>query len=202
MQDPIACLDCGQIFAYRALAPRETATCVRCGALLYQGRHNMVERALALTVTGVVLFGLTNVFPMLVLRSQGTEVEMHLLGASIAFWREGFPALAVLLFLSTIAFPLLELVVFLVVLLTLRMDWPRGLAIVVYRELREIRPWSMLEVLMLGVLVAVVKLGDLATLTLGVSFWTFSTLIVVFAAIRSVLDPLTVWRQLERRPGS
>jgi paraquat-inducible protein A len=202
MRDPIACLECGQLYGYRTLSAGETATCVRCGAVLYQGRRGMVERALALTATGLLLFGLTNAFPMLALRAQGSAVEMRLFDASIAFWREGFPAVAVLLFLSTIAFPLLELAALLVVLLTLRLDLPRSGAIVLYRVLREIRPWSMLEVFMLGVLVSVVKLGDLATLSLGVAFWTFCALIVTLTAIRAVLDPLTIWRRLGREPAT
>lgn len=194
----IACQECGQLHRYRPVAVGKVASCQRCGSVLYRNRANMLESVLALTLAGLLLFAISNVFPLLGLRSQGVEYELHLLGASQAFWTQGYQMVAVLLFLNTIVFPLLELLSLLWVLLTIRFRWQPRLAIVLFRWMREIKPWGMLEVFMLGMLVALVKLGDMASLIVGAAFWSFAGLVLTMAAATAMLDPFTIWRELER----
>lgn len=199
--EPIACQECGQLHRYRPVASGKTANCSRCGAVLYRSRPNMLDAVLALTLAGLTLFVLTNVFPLLGLRAQGAEQELHLLGASLAFWDQGYPILAGLIILNIIVFPLFELLTLLVVVLTIRYRWRSNMAIFLFRWMRELKPWGMLEVFMLGVLVAVVKLGDLATLIVGAAFWSFAGLILTMAAATALLDPFSVWRALEKKHG-
>ncbi|WGZ92578.1 MAG: paraquat-inducible protein A [Candidatus Thiothrix putei] len=199
--EPIACHDCGQLHRYSPLAPGKTANCTRCGAVLYRNRPDMLDSVLALTLAGLVLFVLTNVFPLLGLRAQGAEQELHLLGASLAFWDQGYPLLAGLIILNIIIFPLFELLTVLVVVLTIRYRWRSSTAIFLFRWMSEFKPWGMLEVFMLGVLVAVVKLGDLATLIVGTAFWSFAGLILTMAAATALLDPFSVWRALGKNNG-
>lgn len=99
--------------------------------------------------------------------------------------------------LNIIVFPLLELFSLLVVLLTIRFAWKPRVAIVLYRWMRELKPWGMLEVFMLGILVSVVKLGSMATLIIGPAFWSFVGLVVVMAAATATLDPFTIWQRLD-----
>ncbi len=164
--------------------------------MLYRHRPHMLESVLALTVAGLFLFLLTNLFPLLGLRAQGFDQELHLVGASIAFWKGDYHILASLIMLNTVVFPLFELVSLLVIVLTVKYTWKPGPAIFLFRWMRELKPWGMLEVFMLGILVAVVKLGDLATLIVGVSFWSFAGLIITMAAATSTLEPFFVWREL------
>ncbi len=195
----IACAECGQIHQFQPIAVGEIATCQRCSGILYRKRAHMVETSLALTLTGLILFILTNVFPLLELRAQGMLQEITLWRASAAFWGQDYHVLAVLLALNIIVFPLFELCAMLWVLLTIRLHWVPAPAIWLYRWMRELKPWGMLEIFMLGVLVAVVKLGDLATLIIGPAFWSFAFLIVSMAAATAVVDPFTVWNHLQGR---
>lgn len=198
MPETIACLECGQLHQYCKLARGEVGRCTRCSAILYRNRPHMLETVLALLVTGLVLFPLSNLFPLLGLRSQGVEMELHLFAASVELWRQGYQLLAILISLNTIIFPLIELLSLLVVLLTIRFAWMPEPAIFLFRWMRELKPWGMLEVFMLGVLVAVVKLGDMATLIVDTAFWSFAGFIVVMAAANATLEPFTVWRALRR----
>lgn len=194
----IACPECGQLHRYRPIPPGKTAVCTFCGETLYRNRPHMFDTVLALTLAGLILFCMTNLFPLLGLRAQGQEQEMHLFGASVAFWDQEYRLVAALIVLNIMVFPLFELLALLVVTLTVRNRWESSLAIFLYRWMREIKPWGMLEIFMLGVLVAVVKLGDVATLIVGTSLWSFAGLIVTMAAASSVLDPFTVWRELDK----
>ena len=194
--EQIACQECGQLHRYRAIAPGKTATCRRCDAVLYRNRPHMLDAVLALTLAGLILFVLTNLFPLLGLRAQGAEEELHLFGASLAFWDQGYRMVAGLVVLNVMVFPLFELLSILVVVFTIRYRWEPQLAIFLFRWMREFKPWGMLEVFMLGILVAVVKLGDLATLLIGTAFWSFAGLVVTMAAATAALDPFIVWREL------
>lgn len=196
--EQIACLECGQLHRYTPVAPGKTATCSRCDAVLYRNRPHMLEAVLALTVAGLILFALSNLFPLLGLRAQGAEQELHLFGASVAFWDQEYRIVAGLIVLNIIIFPLFELLSLLVVTLTIHLHWQPQMAIFLFRWMREFKPWGMLEVFMLGVLVAVVKLGDLATLIVGTAFWSFAGLVLVMAAATALLDPFVVWRELGR----
>lgn len=157
----------------------------------------MLDVTLALTLTGLILFLLTNFFPLLGLKAQGMSQELTLWKASVTFWAQGFQLLAVLLVLNLILFPLFELFTLLWVLLTIRKESTNAPARFMYRWMHKLKPWGMLEVFMLGVLVAVVKLGDLAILVIGPAFWSFAFLIICMAAATAMLDPFVVWNRLD-----
>ncbi|MFN3785312.1 MAG: paraquat-inducible protein A, partial [Thiothrix sp.] len=114
-------MDCGLLHRYRPLAAGQVAVCRRCNALLYRNRPHMVDNVLALTLAGLILFCITNFFPLLALRAQGAEQDLHLLGASLAFWQQGYWIVAGLLLVNLGVFPLLELLTLLVITLTLRL---------------------------------------------------------------------------------
>ena len=196
MQDLIACPDCGQLHHYQTLDKGKEAICQRCGTILYHTRDQNQDTVLAITVAALVLYVFSNILPLLGLRFQGNEIEMHLAGASAAFWQQGYPIIAVLIVLNIIIFPLFELSAILIVLLIIRFNWPKNLAIRIYRWMRELKPWGMLEVFMLSLLVAIVKLGDMASPILGGAFWSFIGLIILMAAANSLLDPMWVWQAL------
>ncbi len=156
----------------------------------------MSDNALALTLTGLILFALTNFFPLLALKAQGMTQELTLWKAVWAFWLQGFHVLALLLAANLILLPLFELLTLLWVLCAMRRQQNSATARFLYRWLIKLRPWGMLEVFMLGLLVALVKLGDMATLVVGPAFWSFAFLIVCMAAATAVLDPFVVWNDL------
>lgn len=196
--ETIACDECGQLHRFRTPSRREVALCSRCSGVMYRYRRNMVLTVLALVLTGLILFFLSNFFPLLGLRAQGMTQEISLLHASLTFWQQDYSLLALLILLNIIVLPLFELLSLLWILLTIRFRWQPSVAIMLFRWIREIKPWGMLEVFMLGTLVAVVKLGDLALLIIGPAFWSFSLLIVVMTTATVLLDPFFVWRELDK----
>ena len=198
--EQVTCPECGRVHHYTAIAAGNRAECSRCGSVLYRHHPHMLESALALTVAALMLFFLSNLLPILGLRAQGVELELHLFGASLAFWDQGYQFLAALIVLNVILLPLFELSALLFILLVIRYHWSPRLAIRLFYWVRELKPWGMLEVFMLGILVAVVKLGDLATLLVGTAFWSFAGLVVVMTATAAILEPLFVWQALGVEP--
>ena len=88
--DRIACGECGQVHHVKAVKAGYHALCTRCGATLYRKRSNMFETTLALAITGLILFSLTNWFPLLKLRTQGITQEITLWKACFSFWHQNF----------------------------------------------------------------------------------------------------------------
>jgi len=191
-----ACHECGTLHGVTPLPPGVTAQCRACGSPLYRQRADSARRALALTVAALVLFVVANVFPFMTFSMEGNARTATILGSAMALYDDGFWPLAIAVGMMAIGFPLLKLVLNLYTLLPITYDrsapgTKRLLALAAW-----LRTWAMTEVYLLGVIVAYVKLSDLATLTIGPGLWAFVALILCMAAADNVLDPRAVWWRL------
>ena len=187
----LACPECDLLQTDAAVPRPRKALCARCGAVLYQRHDQGLQRSLALTAAALVLFALANAFPILSLELQGERTEATLAGAVGALWSQDMQLVALLVAFTAIAMPLTELVA-LVWLLTVGRRAPHFGAMV--RLLQFANRWGMVEVFVLGALVAYVKLGHLASVQAGVALWSFAALMLVMAAIEANLDPRDLWK--------
>lgn len=178
---------------------RGKAYCARCGAVLQRYSHDSIDRSLALALTGLVLFLVSNLLPFLALNAQGRIQDSSLLSSSLILWQEGNTFLGMLVFATTFLFPLSSLLAILYLLLPLKLGRRPRFSIHVFRYLQSTEPWGMLEIFMLATLVAVVKLGDIATVIPGPAMYAFALLILVLAALSASLDPHLIWRRLDPR---
>lgn len=160
---------------------------------------NSLDRSLALTLTGIVLLIVACTMPFMALTIQGRLQAADLITGAMALLHEGFWPLAILVLLTTVVAPSLKLAATLYVLLGLRMARPPRHLPLVFRRLELLRLWSMVEVYLLGVFVAYVKLVDLASIVVGPACYALGALMLVMVAIDAVLGPEIVWREMERR---
>jgi len=189
----IACQECDALHRLRPLEGPAVARCTRCGARLYRVTGGGIDRPLALTVAALGALLLANLFPFIALELEGRVEENLVVSGALALWREGMPELAVLVLATSVIFPLLVLCGMLWLLVPLRLGRRPPAAGAVYRLLREIGPWALLGVFLLGALIGFVKLADLATVIPGVSMYAFAALIVLATAARESFDPALLW---------
>jgi paraquat-inducible protein A len=157
---------------------------------------------LALALAACIVFIIANAFPIAIIDAQGHENGSTLLGAVRLLWQQDMQLISVLVFLTTIIVPALELLVFSSLLLLLRLGHPLQTMRRLPRALRVVlhaRPWSMIEVFMLGVLVSLVKLAHLASLSLGVALWAYGALMLLLAALSATVDIRKIWAGLPLR---
>ncbi|MBK8454125.1 MAG: paraquat-inducible protein A [Thiofilum sp.] len=192
----IACPECGVVHQFQKLPPKTHAHCQRCGTTLYRYHPHWQNQSWALWLTSSVLFIISNSFPLFMMRTQGMMQELTIIRAVNAFWHSDLYLISVLLALNLLILPLLELMIVGWVLLTLTLQWQAHTALLGFRLLQEFKPWGMLEVFMLGTIVALVKLGDLASLVMEVAFVSFSLQMVVIALLNRAFEPFWVWRAL------
>lgn len=192
-----ACPDCDLLQELPSLEMGQAAYCIRCGRLLRHLRRDSLNRSLAFAVTGIFLFILANLFPFISLAALGVHQDSSLFSASWAFYSMGQPLLALIVFLTTIIFPLFSLLGIIVVLLAVKMQRANQQFIApLFRFLMSTEAWGMLEIFLLAVLVAIVKLGDLAEIIIGTSLYAFVALIAVLTLLSLSLDPEDVWQNL------
>jgi paraquat-inducible protein A len=186
----IACHDCDLLQRETALQPGGTAVCSRCNAVLYRNNPGNVERTLAITIAAAILFAISNALPIVGIESRGDHNTCTLFGAVLTLWNDHMELIAGLVFITTILFPALELAMMIVLLAT-----PRPPPLVL-RLVLAARPWAMVEVFMLGLLVSVQKLSHLATIVPDVALWSFGALMVLFSALRATFNVGDIWRAM------
>ncbi len=192
----IACHQCDLVHRIPPLPERATARCIRCSAVLVRTKPNSIDRTLALLLSGLILFSVACSFPFLGLRSGGAMQETALVSGVITLYDQGMTWLSMLVLMTCIMIPLAQMLGLLYVLAPLKFKRTAPFAGRVFRWSRSLQPWGMMEVFMLGILIALVKLGELATIIPGTALVAFSLLIFVLAAMLSVLEPHQVWEKL------
>jgi paraquat-inducible protein A len=200
----IACHECDLLQHETVLRNGGIARCRRCGAELYRNRPDGINRALCFALTALVLLAIANAFPVLGLSVSGNLVQTTLFGAVRILYRDGMWPLAALVFITTILTPLLEIYAIVYLLLPLRVRGVPRRPEVAFRVLHFARPWGMTEVLILGILVALVKLVHIATVVPGVALWAFGAAMVAIAGMAAAFDPREVWARIDasgRRAG-
>jgi len=195
----IACHECDLLQQSPALPMGGTARCPRCGAVLYRRKRNSLDRVLALTIAGLILFMVANVYPFLTFRLEARIQETTLITGIIELYHQGMWMVAGVVLLTSIVVPLLELTGMLYVLLPLKVNRCAWKMPLFFRTIRIFKPWGMMEVFMVGILVAFVKLSKMASIIPGMALYAFMMLIFVLAASAASLDPHIVWNRLEDR---
>ena len=193
----MACHECDLLQRLPDVPPGAQARCGRCGYVLARPKAESIDRTIALLVAGVFLFVIFNTFPFLAFKKEGFVQNSHLATGIIQLFRQGMTGVAILVALTTVVAPGLQLLMFLYVLLPLRVGRRAPGMFRVFRYLNVLQPWGMVEVFMLGVLVSIVKLAKMATIVPGPAVWSLLGLMFVLAAASSTLDPHEVWDRWE-----
>lgn len=120
-----------------------------------------------------------------------------LLGASYSLLQDGRPILSILVFMTTIALPLLSLFGILYLLIAARLGKYHHYNAALYRVIINVEVWGMLEVFLLAIIVAGVKLGDVAEVIPGLSLYSFVIMILVLTYLQFTLNHSDIWDKRE-----
>lgn len=197
----MACHECDLLHRIAPLAPGGKALCTRCAALLYRNVPESLDRATALYLTSLMLWAMANAFPFVSLKLSGRVEENLMFSGPLALARAGMPEIGVLVFLTSILFPLLTIAGTLYVLLPLRFGLRFPGVAPAYRMVRLLTPWSLIGVFMLGLLVSIVKLLDLADVVPGTGLYAFAGLLLVSSAAHANLDHGAIWPRVGPLPA-
>ena len=187
---PISC-DCCRLLS---AAPPGSA-CPRCAARLHPRKPNSVARTWALIVAALILYVPANAYPVMVIVTFGRGGPHTILGGVEEFLRSGFWPLALIVFLASIMVPMLKLAGLVVMLLGIHRRSAARLRdrTRLYRAVEAIGRWSMIDIFVVSVLVAVVRFGNLASIDAAVGATCFAAVVVLTILAASAFDPRLMW---------
>ena len=203
----MAYLRCDLLQRRPNLASAASVRCPRCKHELWRRREDSLNRTTALATAAAVLYLVANTVPMLGLTVVGREASTTIIGGAEHLWQDGQMTVAVLVLFTAVLAPAMQIIVMLAILLgTRRQPVPSWVDTLLHHH-GATQTWSMVEVMLLGVLVALVKIADYATVIPGTALFVLGALIVVLAAMQASFDPREVWEriqwlQAEDRPGT
>jgi len=194
-----ACPECDLLHRTGPLTKRETALCVRCGAVLKRGGHESLDVPLAFAIAALILFCLANAFPLMSMYMQGTSETVTLPGSIRSLATLGWPWLAAVLITTVELAPLAYLTGMIYVLLRVRTRRGTFWTARLFRLVQEFQSWAMVEVFLLAILVSYVRLNKMAVVVPGVSLYALALFILSVSAVPSSLQPEAVWKVLGAR---
>jgi paraquat-inducible protein A len=196
----IACPECDVLQRATALTRETVARCVRCHTVLYRPVDENLDRPLAFTLAAAILFAVANTFPIVGLELQGQSSTATLFGTARSLYDQNMTFLGALVFFTTILVPGLQLGAMAYVLVPLRLGRAPRLLPWALRMLQALRPWGMIEVFILGLLVSLVKLAGMATVVPGTGLWSFGGLLLMIASAVASFDARAIWAR--QRPAA
>ncbi|TBU71280.1 paraquat-inducible protein A [Phytopseudomonas daroniae] len=192
----VACHECDLLMRKPHISDGERVECSRCGYELYNHRHQVVRRSLALVLAALLLYVPANFLPIMHLNLLGQTTQDTVWSGVLGLYDSGMQSIAVVVFLCSMAVPLLKLLCQLLVLLSISLKLGRGYGLLLYRIYHHMREWGMLEVYLMGILVSIVKLADIAALSLGFGLLCFIALLLVQVWLEVTMSPHQIWEAL------
>jgi paraquat-inducible protein A len=181
----------------KVVAERARVRCVRCRAELYRTHSTNMDTAIAVALSALVLFVLSNVYPMVTLELNGSMRTASLMRAVWDMYLQGYAPVAGLVLLTTVLVPLFQISALLYLLISLRMNRRVAGRNELFRMLTRLRPWAMSEVFMLGALVAMVKLSAMADVVPGIALFSYGALMLMLTALTNLTPAEQFWQWVE-----
>jgi len=193
----IACHECDLLLTRVDNRPDQDVICPRCHARLYYTTVNGTERLLALSLAGLVLFVPANLFPILTLEIFGQRQSEIILNSALALFDGGLAVVALLILLFAVVVPLIQLLTLFYISATLHFSWEGRLLRIMMHSYQHLKGWGMLEIFLLGVLISIIKLKDIADLEFGLGLYSLAALIIVTTLGNIMFNPHQLWHQID-----
>ena len=198
----VACPHCDLLQRLPDLAPSASARCPRCDRELWRRREDSLDRTLALTIAAAMLLVVANAVPMLGLSAVGRQSFTTVFGGAVQLWNDGRELVAGLVLFTAVVAPALQVGFMLAIVLGAQRERAPRWVGTLLRLHPTTSTWSMIEVMMLGVLVALIKIADYAKVIPGLALFVLGALIFLLAAIQAIFDPREVWSRVEWAAGA
>jgi paraquat-inducible protein A len=200
--ETVACPACDLLQRIPPLPLRGKASCPRCGQTLASRPSDPLDRPLALTLAAGVALIVANTAPLMALSAVGRQASTSIIGGTLEMWAQGRELTAVIVAFCVVIAPASYILFMLTVLLAARRPPARHWIAELLRWADFMRPWSMIEVMILGILVALIKIAELATVIPGIGMYAVGALVVLLPAIMINFDAGEIWKRVEWADGS
>jgi paraquat-inducible protein A len=191
----IACHSCHLLCKAEVIDEGATAFCPRCGSLLHSRKPNSIARTWALIIAAFVFYIPANVFPITKVISLGKVQSDTIMSGVIYFVKSGSWPIALVIFVASVFVPLLKLflLTYLLISVQRKSKWRPKDRTRLYRITEAVGRWSMVDIYVVTILVALVKLGSLATIEAGPGAIFFAGVVIITMFAAMSFDPRLIW---------
>lgn len=193
----VACPNCDLLHTARKISVGEWVRCSRCGSKLASSRPNAIDRVLAAAVANAILIAGALFFPFIKLEGAGTRQSATLIDAVSAFGGGLTAPLVLVVAAFIVIIPFMRASALIYTLWPLRFGrTPYRGAMKAFRFANTLKPWSMAEIFIIGVVVALVKIAGMAQVSLGPAFWMLTAVVVTLLLENHNFCRWTIWQIL------
>ena len=197
------CHDCHMLVDISAVPFGQSAICPRCGAVVHMRKPNSLKRTWALLIAACIFYLPANLLPITVTTSFGSTQSDTIISGVIYFLKNGSIAVGLIILIASILIPLLKILILSYLLLTihLRSKWRPRDRTRLYRMTEAVGRWSMVDIYVVTIMVALVKLGALANVDAGPATVYFATVVVLTMLAAESFDSRLIWDVAEEKNG-
>ncbi len=193
----IACPSCDLLLKDIISVSGKKLYCPRCDTGLYQKKTDSISKVLAISTAGLLVYIPAIFMPLLTLHVIGMEQSGSVFDAFLSFYNQQYYLVTILLFLTSIFFPLLRLSILFSVCLQLKIRLYSKSLFFMFRTAHYLDEWGMADVYLIALLVSIVKIHKVGTLNLDIGFFCFVFLVFMTRATSSALEPEVFWMALD-----
>lgn len=188
------CHTCGKV------SPVAKGNCPRCGSHLHLRKPDSIQRTVALMLAATALYVPANILPIMKVVELGEVTENTILSGMMTFWRQGAYPIAIVIFVASILIPLLKIIAlsWLCLAASGKLNPSPGMLGRIYWFTELLGRWSMVDIFVVGILVALVQLGNYMTITAGPGALAFAGVVVLTMFAAMSFEPRLLWDRLEK----
>jgi len=194
----IICHECYTLHEEVPIKDGNKALCSHCGSILYRYDSRLVEHGLSLSIAGLIFFILANLFPLVKIEVLGHEQFITIPKTFIALFDNGFYLVGLLCAFLIFIFPLMIFTINIVLFSLLKFKKGKNFSKELLILLSHIKPWSMSDIFLVSVLVALVKLIGYAQIHMGTSFWALVLFVLIDLYITKKIQVSEIWMLRKR----
>ncbi|WP_367393233.1 paraquat-inducible protein A [Pseudomonas sp. X4] len=193
-------LVCNECHELNRQQPDSTSqTCTRCGAIVHARRPNSIARTWALLIAASILYIPANMLPIMTVSTLGQGSPDTIMSGVITLLKHGMVPIAAVVFIASILVPTFKLVGIGLLLYSVQRRQPLSARqrILMYRLIEFIGRWSMLDIFVIAILVAVVNFGRIASVEANLGAVAFATVVILTMLAALTFDPRLIWDNTE-----
>ncbi len=195
----VSCHDCHLLSKMPKISAFQVAQCPRCGSTLHQRKPNSIMRTWALVITALIFYVPANVLPMTITSALGSTQADTIMSGVIYFIHSGSWEIALVIFVASIFVPFLKFIILIYLLLSVQfksIKRPKDRTLL-YRITEAVGRWSMVDIYVVTILIALVKLGILANIEAGPAALYFAAMVTITMVAAESFDPRLIWDVVE-----
>ena len=193
------CPSCHLLCRLPGHAGKSDVACPRCGEALHARKPDSISRTWALVMAAVIFYIPANIFPIMKVTSLGHVQADTIISGVVYFFKTGMWPIALVIFIASVFVPLLKLLIliFLLISVQIKLQWRPVDRTRLFRMIEAIGRWSMVDIYVVALMVAIVKIGAIATIEAGPAAVYFAAVVVITMFAAMSFDPRLIWDKLE-----